>query len=317
MQRFIIRRIFASLVALFLVTIIVFSLSRLVGDPLAMLVSEGGYGISESALQIQREKLHLDKPVPLQYFFWLRDVLRGDLGHDLSDGFPVTHKIREKIAPTVQLGVSAWILATFFGLAFGMISAVKRGSLLDYAVRLIANLGITLPAFYVGIMAILIFAVTLEWVPVTVIGTIGSEDPFAQVKAMILPVLTLAWGAAAGYMRLMRSSMLEVLDSEFIKLARAKGVDSTKVIWKHALRNSLIVPITVSALLLWNFVTGTVVVEAVFAWPGLGLLAIEAVVNNNLNLVVGTTLLVGVILITANLIADVLYVLVDPRIRLS
>ena len=317
MQRFILRRIFASLVALFLVTIIVFSLSRLVGDPLAMLVSEGGYGISESALQIQREKLHLDKPVPLQYFFWLTDVLRGDLGHDLSDGFPVTHKIREKIAPTVQLGVSAWILATIFGLSFGMISAVKRGTLLDYAVRLIANLGITLPAFYVGIMAILIFAVNLGWVPVTVIGTIGSDDPLATVKAMILPVLTLAWGAAAGYMRLMRSSMLEVLDSEYIKLARAKGVDGSKVIWKHALRNSLIVPITVSALLLWNFVTGTVVVEAVFAWPGLGLLAIEAVVNNNLNLVVGTTLVTGVVLITANFVADVLYVLVDPRIRLS
>ena len=249
MRGFILRRIFASLIALFLVTIIMFILSRLVGDPLAMLVSEGGYGISESALQVQREKLHLDKPVPLQYAFWLMDVMRGDLGHDLSDGFPVTQKIREKIAPTVQLGVSAWIIATFFGLSFGMLSAVKRGSLLDYAVRLIANLGITLPAFYVAIIAILIFAVRLEWVPVTVIGTIGSNDPLDQFKAMILPVLTLAWGAAAGYMRLMRSSMLEVLDSEFIKLARAKGVAGTTIIWKHAFRNSLIVPITVSALL--------------------------------------------------------------------
>ncbi len=317
MRGFILRRIFASLIALFLVTIIMFILSRLVGDPLAMLVSEGGYGISESALQVQREKLHLDKPVPLQYAFWLMDVMRGDLGHDLSDGFPVTQKIREKIAPTVQLGVSAWIIATFFGLSFGMLSAVKRGSLLDYAVRLIANLGITLPAFYVAIIAILIFAVRLEWVPVTVIGTIGSNDPLDQFKAMILPVLTLAWGAAAGYMRLMRSSMLEVLDSEFIKLARAKGVAGTTIIWKHAFRNSLIVPITVSALLLWNFVTGTVVIEAVFAWPGIGLLAIEAVVNNNLNLVVGTTLLVAVVLIAANLVADLMYVLVDPRIRLS
>lgn len=317
MRGFILRRIFASLIALFLVTIIMFVLSRLVGDPLAMLVSEGGYGISESALQFQREKLHLDKPVPLQYAFWLMDVLRGDLGHDLSDGFPVTQKIREKIAPTVQLGVSAWIIATLFGLSFGMVSAVKRGSILDYGVRLFANLGITLPAFYVAIIAILIFAVRLEWVPVTVIGTIGSEDPLDQIKAMILPVLTLAWGAAAGYMRLMRSSMLEVLDSEYIKLARAKGVAGPKVIWKHALRNSLIVPITVSALLLWNFVTGTVVIEAVFAWPGIGLLAIEAVVNNNLNLVVGTTLLVAVVLIAANLVADLLYVMVDPRIRLS
>lgn len=317
MRGFVMRRILASLIAMFLVTIIIFSLSRLVGDPVAMLISEGGYGISESALNTQREKLHLDKPVPLQYLFWLIDVLRGDLGHDLSDGLPVTHKIREKVSPTVQLGTSAWIIATVFGLSFGVISAVKRGSLVDYFVRLLANLGITLPAFYVGIMAILIFAVTLEWVPVTVIGTIGSDDPGEQLKAMILPVLTLAWGAAAGYMRLMRSAMLEVLDSEYVKLARAKGVNSTTVIWRHALRNSLIVPITVSALLLWNFVTGTVVIEAVFAWPGLGQLALDAVVNNNLNLVVGCALVFGMFLIVANFVADILYVVVDPRIRLS
>ena len=317
MQKFVLRRILSSLIALMLVTIIIFTLSRVVGDPVAMLVSEGGYGVSESALQIQREKLNLDKPVPLQYLYWLGDVLRGDLGHDLSDGFPVTTKIREKISATVQLGVSAWFLATVFGLSFGAVSAVKRGTLLDYGVRLFANLGITLPAFYVGIMAILLFAVQLEWVPVTVIGTIGTDDLSERLSAMILPVVTLAWGAAAGYMRLMRSAMLEVLDSEYVKLARAKGVGGAKVIWKHALRNSLIVPITVSALLIWNFVTGTIIIEAVFAWPGLGLLALEAVVNNNLNLVVGTALVFGTVLVVANLIADILYVIVDPRIRLS
>ena len=317
MRNFVLRRIFSSLIALFLVTIIIFTLSRVVGDPVAMLISEGGYGISETAMNIQREKLHLDKPVPLQYVYWLSDVLRGDLGHDLSDGFPVTTKIREKIPATVQLGVSAWIIATVFGISFGVISAVKRGTWLDYGVRLFANIGITLPAFYVGILAILLFAVVLNWVPVTVIGTIGSTDPLAQYKAMILPVSTLAWGAAAGYMRLMRSAMLEVLDSEYVMLARAKGVNGSNVIWKHALRNSLIIPITVSAVLLWSFVTGTVVVEVVFAWPGLGALALEAVTNNNLNLVVGTTLIFGSVLIAANLIADILYVLVDPRIRLS
>ncbi len=317
MRNFVLRRIFFSIFALFGVTMILFILSRLVGDPVAMLVSEGGYGISEEALNIQRAKLHLDKPVPLQYLYWLGDVLRGDLGHDLSDGFPVTTKIREKIPATLQLGVSAWILATIVGISLGVVSAVKRGSWIDYGVRLIANLGITLPAFYVGILGILLFAVVLGWVPVTVLGTIGTTDIWEQLKAMILPVCTLAWGAAAGYMRLMRSAMLEVLDSEYVMLARAKGVDGKQVIWKHALRNSLIVPITVSALLLWNFVTGTVVIEAVFAWPGLGSLALEAVTNNNLNLVVGTTLVFGGILIIANLVADILYVLVDPRIRLG
>lgn len=315
MRNFVLRRIFSSLIALFIVTIIIFVLSRVVGDPVAMLISEGGYGISQSALDIQRAKLNLDKPVPLQYLYWLGDVLRGDLGHDLSDGFPVTTKIREKIPATLQLGISAWIIATVVGISFGVISAVKRGGWLDYGVRLIANLGITLPAFYVGILAILIFAVELRWVPVTVLGTLGTDDTGEQLRAMILPVLTLAWGAAAGYMRLMRSAMLEVLDSEYVTLARAKGVGGTMVIWKHAIRNSLIIPITVSALLIWNFVTGTVVVEAVFAWPGLGLLAIEAVVNNNLNLVVGTTLIFGTVLIAANFIADILYVLIDPRIR--
>lgn len=317
MRNFILRRVFASISALMGVTIILFALSRLVGDPVAMLISEGGYGVSEEALNAQRARLHLDKPVPLQYIYWLADVLRGDLGHDLSDGFPVITKIREKIPATLQLGVSAWILATVMGISFGVVSAIKRGSWIDYGVRLFANLGITLPAFYVGILGILLFAVVLEWVPVTVIGTIGSDDPWEQFKAIILPVVTLAWGAAAGYMRIMRSAMLEVLDSEYVMLARAKGVSGRSVIWKHALRNSLIVPITVSALLLWNFVTGTVVIESVFAWPGLGLLAIEAVVNNNLNLVVGTTLVFGAVLITANLVADVLYVIIDPRIRLS
>ena len=183
MQRFILRRILASLIAMFLVTIIVFSLSRLVGDPLAMLVSEGGYGISESALQIQREKLHLDKPVPLQYYFWLNDVLHGDLGHDLSDGFPVTQKIREKIAPTVQLGVSAWILATIFGLSFGMISAVKRGSLVDYAVRLYRQSGHHPSGFFRRNYGESLYSPwTLGWVPVTVIGTIGSDDPLINSK---------------------------------------------------------------------------------------------------------------------------------------
>jgi peptide/nickel transport system permease protein len=311
MRKFLIRRFFSSIIALIGVTIIVFVLSRQVGDPVALLVSDGGYGLSDEAWQAQRAKLNLDKPVPIQYLLWLGDVLQGDLGHDLSDGYPVTKKIQEKIPNTFRLAAVAWVVATFVGIPLGVLSAVKRGSIIDYLARSFAVLGITLPAFYVAIMGILIFAVKLGWVPVA-----GSGEGFAW-KNYVLPVATLSWGAAAGYTRLTRSAMLEVLDSEFVRLARLKGVSNRMVIWKHALRNSLIVPFTVSALLLAGFITGTVIVEVVFAWPGLGRLAVEAVTNNNLNLVVGTTLMFGLIFIIVNFLVDIGYVFIDPRIRLQ
>jgi ABC-type dipeptide/oligopeptide/nickel transport system permease component len=247
----------------------------------------------------------------MQYLLWLADVLRGDLGHDLSDGYPVTRKIKEKIPNTFRLAAAAWVVATVVGIPLGILSAVKRGSILDYMARTFAVLGITLPAFYVAIMGILIFSVKLGWLPVALSG-----EGFAW-RNYVLPVATLSWGAAAGYTRLTRSAMLEVLDSEYVRLARLKGVSNRMVIWKHALRNALIVPFTVSALLLAGFITGTVIVEVVFAWPGLGRLAVEAVTNNNLNLVVGTTLMFGAVFILVNFLVDIGYVFIDPRIRLQ
>mgnify|MGYP003983903587 CR=1 FL=1 len=311
MRKFLIRRFFSSIVALLGVTIIVFVLSRQVGDPVALLVSDGGYGLSDEAWAAQRAKLNLDKPIPIQYTLWLADVLKGDLGHDLSDGYPVTRKIGEKIPNTLRLAIVSWIVATCVGIPLGVISAVKRGTFIDYLARSFAVLGITLPAFYVAIMGILIFAVKFAWVPVA-----GTGEGFAW-KHYVLPVMTLSWGAAAGYTRLTRSAMLEVLDSEYVRLARAKGVSYRGVIWKHALRNSLIVPFTVSALLLAGFITGTVIVEVVFAWPGLGRLAVEAVTNNNLNLVVGTTLMFAFVFVLINFLVDIGYVFIDPRIRLN
>jgi len=312
MQKFILRRFISSIIAVMGVTLIVFILSRQVGDPVALLVSEGGYGLTENQWEIQRKKLNLDKPVPIQYILWLGQVATGDLGRDLSDNYPVTQKIREKLPNTAKLGLTAWIVSTLIGIPLGVLSAVKRGSIIDYIARLFAVLGNTLPPFYIAIMAMLIFGVKLQWVPVAGIG-----EGFGAWKYYILPVGTLAWGASSGYLRLTRSAMLEVLDSEYIRLARAKGVGNIKVVLKHALRNSLIVPFTVSALLLAGFLTGVVVVEAVFAWPGLGRLAVEAVTNNNLNLVVGTTLVFAVLFLIINFLVDIGYVLIDPRIRLS
>lgn len=309
MRHFLIRRGYYSIIAILGVTIAVFALSRLAGDPRSLLVSESPYGMSQDAWDKLGDDLHLDRALPIQYGYWLADILRGDLGTDMTDGVQVSKKIRQKFPATLKLGLAAWILATLVGVPLGILSAVKRNSFWDYSGRVFALFGQALPPFYIAIMGILIFSVRLRWLPVA-----GEGEGFV-IRHYVLPVATLSWLAAASYLRLTRSAMLEILDSEFITLARAKGVSERKVIWKHALRNSLILPITMSGLLLAGFVTGTVVIETVFAWPGLGRLAVDAVANNNLSLVVGTTLVFGVIFIAANFIVDLSYMVIDPRIR--
>jgi peptide/nickel transport system permease protein len=195
------------------------------------------------------------------------------------------------------------------GIPLGVLSAVKRGSVWDYLGRGIALLGQTLPVFWVGIMGILIFAVQLRWLPV---GTMPDEFSF---KHFIMPAITLGWFSAAGYLRLTRSAMLDVMDSEYIKLARAKGVNSTMVLWKHAFRNAIIAPLTFSSLVLAGFITGAIVTETVFSWPGLGRLAFTAVDDNDFPLIVGLMLLFTFMFLVVNLITDILYAYVDPRIR--
>ena len=218
MASFIVRRFFTSLLALVGATLIIFSVSRLLGDPRVLLLPDDAYGITEETWEELSRQLNLDKPIPFQYALWVWDLMRGDLGRDLTDRHKIADKIPVKIAPTLKLAVSAWILATLIGIPIGVLSAVKRGSIPDFIGRGFALLGQTLPVFWIAILSILIFAVWLNWLPA---GTMGEGF---SIKHYILPTSTLAWFAAAGYVRLVRSAMLEVLDSEFIKLARAKGV---------------------------------------------------------------------------------------------
>ncbi len=309
MQKFILRRLGYSVLAIIGVTMLVFGLSRMIGDPRDFYVSQGGYGVSKEAWEEQGRKLHLDKPVPVQYGYWLWDLVRGDLGRDLVDGLPVTTKLKQKFGPTLKLGLSAWVLATAVGIPLGVLSAVKRGTVLDYVARVFALLGQTLPPFWIGLMSILLFTVHLGWLPS---GTMGEG---LAIRNYILPTITLAWLPAAGYLRLTRSAMLEVLDSEYVKMARAKGVGSLVVIWKHAFRNALLVPLTVSALVLAGFITGVVIIEVIFNWPGLGRLAVEAVWNNNLPVLTATTLIFTAIFVVMNFLTDIAYAYVDPRIR--
>ena len=309
MYRFIVRRLAYMFLTMLVATMLVFSLSRVVGDPRLLYVQEGGYGLSEEAWEALGEKLHLDKPVAVQYLYWLGDAVRGDLGESMLDRKPVTEILSDAVGPTMQLAAFGWIFATVLGVPLGVLSAVKRGSVWDYLGRGVALMGQTLPVFWVGIMGILIFSVQLGWLPT------GTKPDEFSLKHFIMPAITLGWFSAAGYLRLTRSAMLDVMDSEYIKLARAKGVNATAVIWRHAFRNAIIAPLTFSSLVLAGFITGAIVTETVFSWPGLGRLAFTAVDDNDFPLMVGLMLLFTFMFLIVNLLTDILYADVDPRIR--
>ena len=309
MSRFIVRRIFYMFVTMMVATLLVFSLSRIVGDPRLLYVQEGGYGLSPEAWDALGVKLHLDKPVAVQYLYWLGDAVTGDLGDSMLDRKPVAEIMWDALGATLQLAFFGWMFATLVGVPLGVLSAVKRGSVWDYLGRSVALAGQTLPVFWVGIMGILIFSVKLEWLPV------GTRPEEFSPKHFIMPAITLGWFSAAGYLRLTRSAMLDVMDSEYVKLARAKGVNSTAVLWKHAFRNAIIAPLTFSSLVLAGFITGAIVTETVFSWPGLGRLAFSSVDDNDFPVMVGLMLLFTFMFLVVNLLTDILYAYVDPRIR--
>jgi peptide/nickel transport system permease protein len=307
--RFILRRVAFSVLAVLVATMLVFALSRATGDPRLLYAQQGGYGMTPESWEALGKKLRLDKPLIVQYFLWVNDAIHGNLGETLLELKPVARSIAEKWPNTFKLALGAWILATIGGVSLGVMSAVKRGTLWDMAGRIFALFGQALPVFWVGLMAILVFGVYLRWIPT---GTMGKG---ISIRHIIMPTLVLAWLPMAAYLRLVRSAMLEILDSEFIKYARAKGVAEWWVIWKHAFRNALLVPLTFSALQLVAFIQGAVVVETVFSWPGLGRLSVEAVWNSDFPTMVGVTLVFTVIYVTMNLITDIAYGYVDPRIR--
>jgi peptide/nickel transport system permease protein len=306
MRRFLIRRLLFSVVTMLGATVIVFSLSRAVGDPMELYAQQAGYGMSQEAYDALFKQLGLDKPLPVQYIVWLGRVLRGDLGRGLTSQEDVTKIIKNKIGNTLQLGIVSWGVATLIGIPLGVLSAVRRGTLLDYFGRSVAVFGQGAPPFWIGIMAILVLAVRFDLLPAG-----GKQD----WRSFIMPAATLGLAASAGYLRLMRSSMLEVLDSEFVKLARAKGAGSAAVVWKHAFKNALIPALTLSALIFAGFISGTVVVETVFVWPGLGTMSVTAVGNNDFPVMTAAVLMFALFYTVVNLVADLSYAIVDPRIR--
>ena len=290
-------------VVVFAATALVFGLSRVNGDPRLVLLDEY---TSKEQWDAWGVKLGLDKPLIVQYGIWVGNAARGDFGQSLGHRTNSLDVIITRIPGTLQLTAGAFVFAFIVGVPLGVFSAVRRGSAFDYIGRTFALFGQALPPFWLGIMLILIFAVELGWLP-----TFGRGG----IRHYILPSITLGWLAASGFLRLMRSSMLEVLDSEFVKFARSKGVNSRRIIWKHALRNAMLAPLTYAGLLLAGLITGTVVTETVFAWPGIGRLAVQSVFANDFPVMTGVVMLFTVVYVGMNFIVDIAYAYLDPRIR--
>lgn len=315
MRTFIIRRLAFLVMAIIAATLFVFVLSRLQGDPRNVMLNVGY--VSPEQWEQWGKDLHLDKPLIFQYFIWIgKGIFQGDFGDSLKTGQPVMRMVIGFAPASLQLGLSATLFVLLTGIPLGILSAVKRGTIWDVIGRTFAVFGQALPPFWLGIMLILIFSVNLDWLPS---GTRGHDATgfFDRLTYFIMPAITLGWLASAGLMRLVRSSMLEVLDSEFVKLARAKGVGANTVVWKHAFKNALIPPLTFSALILVGFIGGTVVTETVFAWPGLGQMVYTAVINNDFPLMTGGVLVLTVAYVLMVFVIDLLYAAIDPRIRYS
>ena len=284
-------------------TVVVFSLSRAAGDPTFLFISEY---TTDEVIAEWRKEFGLDRPYPVQYLNWLATTVRGDFGASLNEARPAIDVVVQRIPATLQLAAVSFVFAIVMGIPIGVLSAVRRGTWWDLTGRIIALIGQATPNFWMGIMLVLLFSVQFELLPTS--GR-GGFDHY------ILPAVTLGSGSAAGLVRLTRSAMLEMLDSEFIKFARAKGVPVQTVVWKHAFRNSLIVPVTYAGLILAAFTTGTVVVETVFGWPGIGRLAVTAINDNDFPVMSATVLLFTLMYLIVNFLVDVSYAIIDPRIR--
>ena len=305
MQIYILTRLGQGVLTLLVLSLIVFMSVHLSGAPALLLMPQD---YTEADYQQVRENLGLNRPIIIQYATFLGNAVRGDFGKSLTTRRPARDMLVERIPATLQLAGAGMLLAIVMGIPLGILSAVKKDSLLDKLVKLFAIVGIGAPQFWVAIMLILVFGGILQWLP-----TFGRGGP----SHFILPSFVLAWSIMAGMMRLGRSSMLEVLDSEFVKFARAKGLVETLVIWKHALRNAMIPLVTFGGISLAGLLNGTIVIEVVFAWPGVGLLMLEGVAQRNFPIVEATVLTSGFFYILTSLIVDILYVYIDPRIKYS
>jgi len=309
---FLVRRFAATVVTLLAVSLLVFSaLLAIPGDPAQVLL---GFDASPSALAALRSELGLDRPVLERYLDWIGGIARGDLGSSLIYQRPVAALISERLGVSVPLAIASAILAALIAVPVGIAAARSRGRPWDPLLTSLAQIGAAVPSFWLGLMLILVFAVERSWLPAAGFPS-WSRDPFGSTRALVLPVLALGLGQAAVMTRMVRAMMIEALSADYVRTARAKGVKQRLVTYHHAFRNALVPLTTVFGLSLGNVFIGSIVIEQVFALPGLGRLALTAIGTRDLPLIQGEVLLYASVIVVLGLLVDLAYVLIDPRIR--
>lgn len=313
LRRYITRRILVSIPVLFGVSVITFGLVHLTpGDIVDLMIAQNP-DLQPGEEQRLRRQFGLDRPVYVQYFEWLFNAIQGDLGPSFSQGPDTTALMVSRLPETVILGLFGWVFALVIAIPGGIYAAIRRGQLGDDASRFVALAGISIPNFWLGLMLIAVFAARLGWFPVL--------DPQTNLLSremlwwLILPGIAVGTAQSASLMRIMRTTMAEELNKEYVTAARAKGLPERTIILKHVLRNSLISVVTVAAFITAGIVSGSVVIEVVFGWPGLGQLLIDSILNRDINVIMGITLFIGIAIVIANLLADIVYAFLDPRIR--
>ena len=306
------RRALIALPTLFLVSLFVFALQRaLPGDPFLVIAGEER---DPEVIARLREIYRMDDPVVIQFFAWLGQVVQGDFGRSLRTGEPVLGLILQKLPVTLQLAIASIIVAIGIGIPAGVIAARRKDTVVDYSASALALSGLSIPHFWLGIMLILVVSVHLKWLPASGYEPFLS-DPKGAIERLIMPAFVLGSGLAAFLMRHTRSAMLEVLRSDYVRTARAKGLDEDTVVNRHALRNALVPIITLTTILFGELLAGAVLTEQVFTIPGFGKLIVDAVFNRDYGVVQGVVLCTAIGFILMNLLADVLYILVNPRLR--
>jgi peptide/nickel transport system permease protein len=314
MTRYVLRRLGAAVIVLFLASILVFfGVRALPGDPVLALAGEQR---DPAVLNQIRHKYGFDQPIPVQYVKWLGNAVQGDFGTSTKSGLPVAQTILDRIPITLELSVLAVLFAVILGITAGVIAAVRRGSAADYASSSLALFGLSVPHFWLGLMLILLFAVKLRILPAS--GYVPfADDPIENLRRMVMPAFVLGTGFSAIVMRQMRSSMLESLSADYVRTARAKGLSERSVIGAHALRNSLITVVTLVGLQLGALISGAVITEQIFVIPGFGKLTIDSVLQRDPAVIQAVVLIAAAGYVVVNVIVDLLYSFLNPRIRVS
>lgn len=315
MGMYALRRLLTSLPLLLVITAIIFTLLQFTpGDPLDAYIPPDQVLTAQQRDSIKAQ-LGLDQPKPVQYLKWLGRAVQGDLGYRIKNGEPVSTEIARRLPPTLLLMGAGMGLGVVLGILFGVVAAVKRYTALDNLLTLLAFLGISTPAFLAGLLGLYVFALKLGWFPTGGYQTPGDGSMGDILSHLVLPALILSVTYVAILMRYTRSSMLEVINQDYVRTARAKGIASFRVVSKHVLRNALIPVVTVIGANVANLIGGAVFLESIFSWPGTGQLYLDAIDARDYPMIMGTTLVLAAVILLANLITDLLYGLIDPRIR--